>query len=117
MRDVVVDAPKMERDERSESPVEMRARHRRFKQNRERRQKRQNANEPPTDTEDSASTLGPTTPGESSPGEDSDNKKSSTISKSPAATLNGQPIPSSIAAPAQTVRLSMVHVDDLADNI
>jgi hypothetical protein len=113
MRDVVGEAPKMkierdERDERSESPAEMRARHRRFKQNREKRQKRQEAAEPPpSEEEDSVSSPG-TTPGETSPGEDSDDNKSSTVSNAPAATPDGQPAPTSIAASAQTVRLGMV---------
>jgi hypothetical protein len=103
MRDAVASA--MQKSERSESPAEMRARHRRFKKNREMRQKRQAGGPPPED--DGQTTPGPTTPGESSEGEDSDDNKSSTIANAPSATPNAQIISPSIAAPAQSVRLGI----------
>jgi hypothetical protein len=105
MRDVV-SQPRQE-SQISESPAEMRARHRRFKQNKERRQKRQEPPPPPGEDPPSAEdgVESATTPGPTS-GEDSDDNKSS-ASPAPAPTPDAQVAPTSIAAPAQTVRLGM----------
>ncbi|EPE24104.1 hypothetical protein GLAREA_07954 [Glarea lozoyensis ATCC 20868] len=102
MRDVVAQ-PRQE-SRRSESPAEMRARHRRFKQNKERRQKRQAPPPPPGEDPPSAEdgVESATTPGPTS-GEDSDdNKPSTSPAPAPAPTPDAQVAPTSIAAPAQT---------------